>query len=104
MYFRGLKNGSGLQVGVRALRTATVSLAAVMAAVGASCGQSQQGGQSNDEEYGRKIHEYTTEKFFLTDLVDHLPASTTVPSPDKILGHIVGAPNYLTYSKDIYRY
>lgn len=59
---------------------------------------------ANDEAYGKKIHEYTTEKFFLTDLVDHLPASATVPSPDKILGHIVGAPGFLTYSKDIYRY
>ena len=58
----------------------------------------------NDEEYGKKIKEFTTEPFFLTDLVDHLPASSTVPSPDKILGHIVGAPGFLTYSKDIYRY
>jgi len=59
---------------------------------------------ANDQAYGKKIHEFTTEPFFLTDLVDHLPASTTVPSPDKILGHIVGAPDFLTYSKDIYRY
>ena len=55
------------------------------------------------EGYTKKIREYTSEPFF-TDLVDHLPASTTVPSPDKILGHIVGAPNFLTYSKDIYQY
>jgi hypothetical protein len=59
---------------------------------------------ANDEEYGKKIREVTTEPSFLTDLVDHLPASSTVPSPDKILGHIVGAPGFLTYSKDIYRY
>jgi hypothetical protein len=58
----------------------------------------------NDEGYTKKIHEYTTEPFFLTNLVDHLPASTTVPSPEKILGHIIGAPDVLTYSKDIYRY
>jgi Zinc carboxypeptidase len=63
-----------------------------------------QSARANDEEYGKKIHEFTTEPFFLTDLVDHLPASATVPSPDKILGHIVGAPDFLTYSKDIYRY
>ncbi len=53
----------------------------------------------NDDAYGKKIKEYTTETFFLTDTVDHLPASKTVPSPDKFLGHIVGAPNVLTYSK-----
>ena len=58
----------------------------------------------NDEGYTKKIREYTTEPFFLTNLVDHLPASATVPSPEKILGHIIGAPDVLTYSKDIYRY
>src|SRR5579863_9994662 len=63
-----------------------------------------QTGSVNDEEYTKKIHEYTTEPFFLTDLVDHLPASATVPTPEKILGHIVGAPGFLTYSKDIYHY
>jgi len=63
-----------------------------------------QTGSVNDEEYTKKIREYTTEPFFLTDLVDHLPASATVPTPEKILGHIVGAPDVLTYSKDIYHY
>ena len=58
----------------------------------------------NDEGYTRKIREYTTEPFFLTDLVDHLPASATVPTPEKSLGHIIGAPDVLTYSNDIYRY
>jgi hypothetical protein len=59
---------------------------------------------ANDEAYGAKIREYTTEKYFLTELVDHLPASSTVPSPDKVLGYAVGTPNKLTYTKDIYRY
>jgi len=51
-----------------------------------------------------KIKEYTTEKYFLTELVDHLPASDKVPSPDKVLGYVVGTPNKLTYTKDMYRY
>ena len=59
---------------------------------------------ANNDEYSKKIREYTTETQFLPDLVDHLPASETVPAPDKILGHIVGAPGILDYSKDIYRY
>src|SRR5215467_1801089 len=59
---------------------------------------------ANNDEYSKKIREYTTEPQFLTDLVDHLPASDAVPTPDKILGHIVGAPDILDYSKDIYRY
>jgi len=58
----------------------------------------------NDEGYTKKIRDYTTEPFFLTNLVDHLPASSTVPTPEKVLGHIVGAPDVLTYSKDIYAY
>src|SRR5581483_4893974 len=60
--------------------------------------------QKNNEEYSKKIKEYTTEKFFSTELVDHLPASDTVPSPDKVLGYVVGTPNKLTYTKDMYRY
>ncbi len=31
--------------------------------------------------------------------MDHLPASNTIPSPDKFLEHIIGAPNVLSYSK-----
>jgi hypothetical protein len=58
----------------------------------------------NDEGYTKKIREFTTDPLFLTNLVDHLPASFTVPTPEKILGHIVGAPDTLTYSKDIYSY
>ncbi len=61
-------------------------------------------GQRNDEAYTAKIREYTTEPFFLTEMVDHLPASDRVPTPDKVLGYAVGTPNKLTYSKDIYAY
>src|SRR5580700_9026881 len=60
--------------------------------------------QKNDEGYTAKILQYTTEKYFLTELVDHLPASATVPTPEKVLGYVIGTPNKLTYSKDIYRY
>ncbi len=60
--------------------------------------------QPMDAEYTAKIKEYTTEPYFLTELVDHLPASPTVPTPEKILGYAIGAPNHLTYTKDIYRY
>ncbi|HEY0727182.1 MAG TPA: M14 family zinc carboxypeptidase, partial [Pyrinomonadaceae bacterium] len=57
-----------------------------------------------DTAYGAKIAEYTTEKYFMTELVDHLPLSDKVPSPEKILGYAIGAPNKLTYTKDLYRY
>ncbi|MEK7751974.1 MAG: M14 family zinc carboxypeptidase, partial [Acidobacteriota bacterium] len=37
-------------------------------------------------------------------LVDHLPASDRVPTPEKFLGYIAGAPDKLTYASDIHRY
>ena len=58
----------------------------------------------NNAEYAAKIKENTTQPYFMTELVDHLPASDKIPSPDKILGYTVGAPGHLTYTKDIYRY
>jgi hypothetical protein len=60
--------------------------------------------QPIDEEYTRKIREYTTEKFFLSPLVDYLPASKTVPTPKVTLGDIAGAPTKLPYSKEVYEY
>jgi Zinc carboxypeptidase len=60
--------------------------------------------QTLDEGYTAKIREYTTAPHFLTELVDHLPASPRVPTPEKALGYVVGTPDKLTYSKDIYRY
>jgi hypothetical protein len=57
-----------------------------------------------DDAYSKKIKEYTTEPFFLTELVETLPASTTVPSPEKFLGHIIGAPNVLDTSEQAAAY
>ena len=60
--------------------------------------------QKMNDAYGAKIKEYTTDPAFLTEMVDHLPASDTVPSPDKVLGYVIGTPNRLTYVKDIMNY
>ena len=60
--------------------------------------------QAVDVEYTAKIKEYLTDARISTELVDHLPASTTVPTPLKFLGRIVGTPGELTYAKDIHRY
>jgi hypothetical protein len=60
--------------------------------------------QPIDEEYTKKIREYTTEAFFLSPLVDYLPASKTVPTPKAVLGDIAGARNNLPYSKEVYAY
>src|SRR5215212_7920626 len=58
----------------------------------------------NDEEYGKAIRQFTTEPRFMTELVDHVPASDRVPSPLKFNGYIAGAEGKLTYAEDVYRY
>jgi hypothetical protein len=61
-------------------------------------------GQGDDEDYTKQIRSYTTDPMFLTELVDHLPASSQVPTPQKVLGYVAGAPGKLTYAKDVHRY
>ena len=60
--------------------------------------------QPVDREYTDSIVKNTTDKMFLTEFVDHLPLSSKVPSPAKILGYPIGTPNKLTYTADQYRY
>ena len=60
--------------------------------------------QPIDEEYTKKIKQYTTETFFLSPLVDYMPASKTVPTPKAVLGDIAGAEGKLPYTKEIYEY
>ncbi len=60
--------------------------------------------QKVDEEYTAKIKEYTQDPRISTELVDHLPASDTIPTPLKFFGRMPGTPGELTYAKDIYRY
>ena len=57
-----------------------------------------------DAEYTRRIREATTGPQFSTLLVDHLPASATVPTPLGFFGHIAGAPDRLTYAEDVHAY
>ena len=57
-----------------------------------------------DAVYTAKIREFTTEPYLTTELVNHLPASSKVPSPQKILGYVIGTPDKLTHTAEIYRY
>ena len=65
-------------------------------------------GQPVDQPYTDLIHKYTTDPQFLSPLVDYLPASRPgnppVPTPMKALGDIAGAPDYLPYAEDVYKY
>ncbi len=67
-------------------------------------GQAAANGQAIDEEYTRLIAEHLQDDRITTELVDHLPASETVPTPLDFHGRIVGTPGELTYSADINRY
>ena len=60
--------------------------------------------QKLDADYTAKIKELVQDPRISTELVDHLPASDTVPSPLKFLNRVVGTPGELTYAKDIHRY
>jgi len=57
-----------------------------------------------DAAYTRAIREATTGPELMTPLVDHLPASTSVPTPLAHHGYIAGAPGRLTYAADIHAY
>jgi hypothetical protein len=58
----------------------------------------------DDAAYTAAIRKDTTEPFFSTELVDHLPWSSCVPAPDTLLGHIVGAPDVLDHVAEINGY
>jgi hypothetical protein len=60
--------------------------------------------QPVDDAYTAKIHKYTTQPFFTSPLVDYLPASKNVPTPEAVLGDVAGAPGILPYAQDVYKY
>ena len=60
--------------------------------------------QENDEAYGEKIREYTTDERFLNELIDHVPLSDGVPSPLDHFGTIIGAPEILHDTAEIHGY
>jgi hypothetical protein len=60
--------------------------------------------QPVDDAYTAKIHKYTTQPFFTSPLVDYLPASKNVPTPEAVLGDVAGAPGILPYAGDVYKY
>src|SRR5215467_13092107 len=85
------------------LRGASIGLAAVVALVQAPAARAQ-AAQKIDQEYTAQIKASLSDPRISTELVDHLPASATVPTPLKFLGHIIGAQGYLDHAADIHRY
>jgi Zinc carboxypeptidase len=60
--------------------------------------------QPQDEDFARTVKEWTTQPYFTSPLVDHLPKVQGIPSPKDVLGHHIGAPATLTYYADILKY
>jgi zinc carboxypeptidase len=86
---------------------ATLLAAALGGAARAGDGETQPARGANqpvDEAYTAKIKKYTTEPYFTSPLVDYLPASKNVPTPEVVLGDVSGAPGILPYAEDVYKY
>ena len=82
---------------MNATRFAIAALALVFAAP-------VQAQQRNDEEYTRQIKQFLRDPRITTELVDHLPASATVPTPLKHFGHIMGAWGILDKAESMHAY
>lgn len=60
--------------------------------------------QPDDTAYTRQIRAFTSEPRFNTDLTDHLPADSRVPTPLAVLGYVPGTVGRLSRVADINRY
>ena len=60
--------------------------------------------QPQDEEFARLVTQWTTQPYFISPLVDHLPKVAGVPTPKDVLGYHIGAPSKLTYYADLLKY
>jgi Zinc carboxypeptidase len=60
--------------------------------------------QTQDDDFAARVKEWTTQPYFISPLVDHLPKVNGIPEPKDVIGYHVGAPAKLTYYADILKY
>ena len=60
--------------------------------------------QIQDEDFAKAVKEWTTQPYYMSPLVDHLPKVQGIPTPKDVLGYHVGAPAKLTYYADALKY
>ena len=60
--------------------------------------------QVQDEDFAKAVKEWTTQPYYMSPLVDHLPKVQGIPTPKDVLGYHVGAPAKLTYYADALKY
>src|SRR5688572_10821170 len=81
-----------------------VALAAITAPAQQMVTETRDPAQPQDEEFARLVKEWTTQPYYISPLVDHLPKVAGVPTPRDVLGYHVGAPAKLTYYADALKY
>src|ERR671918_1072287 len=85
-----------------------VGAAVIMAAVSLPAQQmvteTRDPAQTQDEDFAKSVKEWTTQPYFISPLVDHLPRVKGIPMPKDVLGYHIGAPSKLTYYADILKY
>jgi hypothetical protein len=86
---------------MRSLAVVMFALTMVVPALGIAQSNT---GQAIDATFAAHVKEWTTKPEFVSPLVDHLPAATTVPTPRDVVGHDIGAPNKLDYYEDLLKY
>ena len=86
------------------LLTTALVLAAVSMPAQQMVTETRDPAQTQDEDFAKSVKEWTTQPYFISPLVDHLPKVNGVPSPKDVLGYHIGAPAKLTYYADIVKY
>src|SRR5919112_1900121 len=89
-------------------RASLLTLAVILAAVALPAQQmvteTRDASQAQDDDFAKSVKEWTTQPYFISPLVDHLPKVAGMPTPKDVLGYHIGAPAKLTYYADILRY
>ena len=83
------------------------SLGFALAALTAAPLLAQRGTQAIDSAYTARIIELTPthpQYKFITEMVDYMPSSSTVPTPLKVLGYVPGTIGRLAYSAEAAKY
>src|SRR4051812_47600249 len=60
--------------------------------------------QQQDADFEKSVKAWTTQPYYISPLVDHLPIVKGIPTPKDVLGYHIGAPYKLTYYADILKY
>jgi hypothetical protein len=60
--------------------------------------------QQQDADFEKSVKAWTTQPYFISPLVDHLPLVKGIPTPKDVLGYHIGAPAKLTYYADILKF